>query len=59
MLILDIKNPVVMEKKRLFRRKQVTEQGIERNNFKYNKKIHTIVSVPENMLENEELLKLL
>ena len=59
MLILDIKNPVVMAKKSFFRRKQVTEQGIERNNFKYNKKIHTIVSVPENMLESEEFLKLL
>ena len=59
MLILDIKNPVVIEKKRLFRKKQVTEQGIERNNFKYNKKIHTIVSVPENMLESEDFLKLI
>lgn len=59
MLILDIKNPIIKEKKSFFRRKIIIQQGIERRNFKYNKKIHTIVSVPENELESDELLKLM
>lgn len=59
MLILEIQKPNVIEKKRFFRRKTQIEQGIERRNFKYNKKIHTIVSVPENMLESDDFLKLM
>lgn len=59
MLILDIQNAVVKERKRFFKRKLQPEQGIERSNFKYNEKIHNIVSVPENLLEADELLKLL
>ena len=59
MLVLEIQKPIITEKRRFFRKNQSVKQGIERKNFKYNKKIHTIVSVPENMLECEDFFKLI
>lgn len=59
MLILDIQEAKIKERKRLFRKEKIKASLIERHNFKYNNKIHTVVTIPENMLESEELLKLI
>lgn len=59
MLILDIQNNVMKEKKRFFRKQRVNAPSFERFNFKYSNKVHTIISIPENMLGSDEFLKLL
>ena len=59
MLILDIQEAKIKERKRIFRKQKINAPLIERHNFKYNNKIHTVVTIPENMLESEEFLKLI
>lgn len=59
MLILDIQEKIKKEKKRCFRKQKTNNPNFERQNFTYGNKVHTIVSVSENLLDSEDFIKLI
>ncbi len=59
MLILDLQDSVIEEKRKFFRKKKTNKEIFHRSNFKYNNKVHAIISISENMLESERFSKLI